>query len=523
MTTHIDATPKPPTTGPPTLTSAQLGHLRHFDNLSRLQVNDWSLMQGPTPHQDDFTGYRFQLAYMIYAAALTHRNLLPAAPGRFQPMIQRLVDKLLEPEVWLYWRDTSRGGAAWNAHLSESYVEQWDPVVRDNIMYSAYVQSTALLHDYLFASDRYAAPGSLTFKFWSMFWGGEEKRSEYDRESLNEHIYWQLVRNGYIGIACEPNCVFQICNQPAILGFRMHDLITGGSRAAEVIVNYEKAWEEFGRLNVDGHYNAMVIEDSRTIVPNPGAAWMDAWCGTLMHMWNREFVRDNYERQVADFIAPQPDGTLCVVPSPKVGPDGSAAPYPTSDLGWLATWASELGDVVTRDGVLAYADQHMKPAERDGGLYYTRNDSLYDDAGRYVEMDPLTGNALLAYARLNVEDGLWTLFNEPWDLSHFEAPALTGVSVDIDVSAAAVQDGVLRACVQRRSDIPGDGEVTIGRALRRGDWRLMVDGAEVATVEADDVSLVTDSGSILVTSVDADLVLHCRDVNSHDICLTPRR
>ena len=221
------------------LTVPQLGHLRHWDNLSRQQPNDWSLMHGKGLGQDDFGSLRFQLAYMIYGLALTHRHRLPAAPGLFQPVMQRLIDKLLHPDVWMYWRDVSRGGAVFNAHVSAGLSSEWDPVVRDNIMYSAYVQSCALLHDYLFADARYAEPGSLTFRHWSFFWGGEEKRFVYDRDSLNDHLYWQMVENGYLGVACEPNCVFQICNQPAILGFRLHDLITGGNRAEEVVAGYE--------------------------------------------------------------------------------------------------------------------------------------------------------------------------------------------------------------------------------------------------------------------------------------------
>jgi hypothetical protein len=54
------------------MTEEQLGHLRHFDNLSRQLPNDWSSMQGKGIGQDDFGGYRFQLAYMAYALALTH-------------------------------------------------------------------------------------------------------------------------------------------------------------------------------------------------------------------------------------------------------------------------------------------------------------------------------------------------------------------------------------------------------------------------------------------------------------------
>ncbi|MCE0761475.1 hypothetical protein LWC35_00875 [Pseudonocardia kujensis] len=52
------------------LTREQLGHLRHWDNLSRQLPNDWSLMHGKGVGQDDFGGYRFQLAYMVYGLAL---------------------------------------------------------------------------------------------------------------------------------------------------------------------------------------------------------------------------------------------------------------------------------------------------------------------------------------------------------------------------------------------------------------------------------------------------------------------
>lgn len=513
------------TSGLGVLTAQELGHLRHFDNLSRLAPNDWSLMQGPAPHQDDFTGYRFQLAYMIYAAALTHRNRLPAAAGRFQPMIERLVTKLLEPEVWLYWRDTSRGGAWFNAHLTDSYSEQWDPVVRDNIMYSAYVQSTALLHDYLFQSDRFAEAGSLTFNFWSMFWGGEEKRFEYDRDSLNEHIYWQMVRNGYIGVACEPNCVFQICNQPAILGFRMHDLITGRSRTEDILANYERAWADFGRLDQSGHYNMMVMEDSQTIVPNAEpAAWTDAWCGTMMHMWNRDFVRDHYSQQVKAFLQPQPDGTIAVKPSSHEF-NGRSMPYKNSDLGWVATWASEVGDTQTRDGLLGYADRYMKPAVRDGGLYYPRNDAVYDESGQYVEMDPLTGNALLAYSRLNVAGGLWTLFNEPWSASHFEEPALARVDFDLDVSRAEMRDGLLEVRLQRRSDVTGEGTVDLDRVLQRGDWGISVDGTEIACLRHGQLSATAPSPAHSITALEERNLVRvgCLDHEPHGLTLTPIR
>jgi Linalool dehydratase/isomerase len=465
------------------LSAEQLGHLRHFDNLSRQLPNDWSLMQGKGLGQDDFGSLRFQLAYTAYALALTHVHRLPNAPGVFKPIFERLIEKVTMPEVWLYWRDASRGGAWFNAHLSENYHEEWNPVGRDNIMYSAYVQSMALMYNYLFGDDRYAQPGALTFEHWSYFWGGEPKRFAYDQNSLNEHIYWQMVESGYLGVACEPNCIFQICNQPAILGFRLHDLLTGENVAAEVTRSYEQAWSQFGRLDSTGHYNTMLTQDSHTVVPNASKPWVDAWCGTLMNMWNREFVRAHYPEQVKDLLIDGPDGTKSVRAAPKIEIMGQKLISDSCDFGWVAAWASEMGDAATLDGLLAHADRYMNPTWRDGGLYYPRNDTEYDERGNRTEVEPFTGNVLLGYARLNVPDGMWKLYNHPWSPAHFTEPALTVVAGDIAVSQARFTpaSGTLAFRVQRDGDRRGDGSIVLGNIADRERWSLRENDVVVAT------------------------------------------
>jgi hypothetical protein len=472
----------------PVLSAEQLGHIRHFDNLSRQLPNDWSLMQGKGVGQDDFGSLRFQLAYMAYALALTHVHRLPNAPGVFKPVFERLIEKMTNPEVWLYWREVSRGGAWFNAHLSENYREEWNPVARDNIMYSAYVQSMALLYNYLFDDDRYAQPDALAFEHWSYFWGGEPKKFAYDQNSLNEHIYWQMVESGYLGVACEPNCTFQICNQPAILGFRLHDLLTGENVAADVTRSYEQAWLQLGgRLDSGGHYNMFLMRDPGTVIPNEvRAAWVDAWCGTLMNMWNREFVRAHYPQQVKDLLIDGPDGTKSVKPSPKLEVMGQTLIADTCDFGWAATWASEMGDAATLDGILAHADRYMNPTWRDGGLYYPRNDTEHDESGNRTEVEPFTGNVLLGYARLNVSDGMWKLYNEPWRPGHFTEPALTVVADDIAVSQARFTPSAatLAFRVQRHDGRRGDGSIILGNVANREWWSLRENDVVVATGQA---------------------------------------
>src|SRR5205823_10116466 len=165
-------------------------------------------------------------------------------------------------------------------------------------------------------------------------------------------------------------------------------------------------------LDEGGHYNMMVLEDSKDVVPNAQLApWMDAWCGALMNMWNRDFVRSNYPRQVKTFLREDPAGTLSVVPAPPQHMMGRTVDNDTCDFGWVAAWASEMGDEATLRGLLEHADRFMNPSWRDGGLYYPRNDSPTDEHGNRTGMEPLSGNVLLGYARLNVPDGLWGLYN----------------------------------------------------------------------------------------------------------------
>lgn len=501
------------------LDDLQLGHLRHFANLSRQLPNQWDLMKGKGYGQEDFGGYRFQLAYMSYALALTHRHRLPAAPGVFKPVFERLIAKMLLPEVWMYWRDVSRGGSIFNAHLSSGYSEQWDPVARDNIMYSAYLQSMTLLYHYLFDDARYAEPGALTLQFWSYFWGGEQKRFSYDEKSLNENLYWQMVESGYLGVACEPNCTFQICNQPAIFGFRLHDLVYGGSIAADVVSGYEQAWKEFGRLGDNGHYNIMLSQDTRQVRPNVGKSpWVDAWCGTLMNMWSRDFVHTHYADQAKDFLRAGPDGGLSVIAGERPLVMGQTIVSDSCDFGWMAAWASEMGDQTTLGGLLKHADTYMSPCWRDGGLYYPRNDVATDAEGNASMIEPMSGNVLLGYARLNVPDGLWAFYNAPWSSDRFGEPALITVSDDLDVSRAWFDASANRLEFSLSgTDAAAEGLVVLGNLRARGSWSLCLDGAEISSGRAD---IPANQDNEAVRRVEDGLALRHAGVRRGDYVLT---
>ncbi|MCP2637192.1 hypothetical protein K0817_011545 [Microbacterium sp. HD4P20] len=489
------------------LDAVQVGHLRHIRNLLTQLPGDWSHMGGRGPAQDDFGGLRYQLAYMTYALAVAHRNRLPAAPGVFKPLFEHAIEKLLSSDVWAYWRDTSRGGAPWNAHLSDGYEETWNPVLRDNIMYSAYVQSIALTYHYLFQDDRYAQPGALTFTQYTPFWGGEGHSFAYDENSLNDHIYWLMAQSGYLGVACEPNCIFQMCNQPPILGFRMKDLIEGTSVAEQVTRDYEAAWQRFGRLDPDGHFYSFVLVDADIPIPNgDGAAGGDAGVGALMSMWNRDVVAERYRDQLATYLVEGPDDTLSVKfagLSSLFPPGVTPIPIDNADFGWTTAWAAEMGDAETLERLFRHVDRYMNPTIRDGGRYYPRNDTATDGDGNRTEVSPLEGNALYSWARLTVPSGLWTLYNVPLEPEHFRNPAIIGVGSDVDVSLAYVAPETrdLHIEVTRRDDVRGDGTVDLARIDVRS-WSVIEAGVELAsssTPQSDAATFEVVDGTLRVT------------------------
>ena len=480
----------------PLLDKYQVGHIRHIENLAHQLDNEWAHMGIRTSWQENFEALRYQLAYMSYAIALAHFNRLPNAPGYFRSTFDRLVQKMLLPDVWYYWRETSRGGGS--ANLEAPTSEGWiDPVWRDNIMFSAYIQSMSVLYHFLFDDDKYTQPGALTFKFNPILFRWDTRQDfVYDENSLNDHIYWRMVESGYLGIACEPYCVFQICNQPAILAFRLHDVLKGTSRAKEVTDGWLAAWSQFGHLDSEGRYNTFVRThvNPNKVEPNVFGPWSDGWLGALLNMWNPELVKQQYPDGIKRWVVEYDDGTAYVPPaeSEDIGA-GSAL-----DFGWCCMWASEVGDADMLGRFLAYADKYMNPTWEKGGYFYPRNDMLRDEQGRIVMMSPCAGNALIPYARLNVPDGLWNLYNKPWSREHFKEPLLNELSNNIDVFRARFlpEANKLVFSIAKRADRSGEAFVRIDNVWSEGraGFQLTRDGAIVAKSNGTDV-LATNIGA----------------------------
>jgi hypothetical protein len=134
-------------------------------------------------------------------------------------------------------------------------------------------------------------------------------------------------------------------------------------------------------------------------------------------------------------------------------------------------------------------------------------------------MDPHTGNALLAYARLNVPDGLHKLYSKPWDASHFREPALVDMPDNLEVCAAEYDAG--RAALWLNMRVNGGASdtisISIGNVWDRGDWTLHLDGEPVGR----GTDRAPGSGSSIAMRREADnLLIACPVSPAVDLRLT---
>ena len=188
-----------------------------------------------------------------------------------------------------------------------------------------------------------------------------------------------------------------------------------------------------------------------------------------------------------------PDQQARYIPSMLNGEPGEDMGYTASfDFGWFALLASEVGDDETVQTMTDYADAHFNPTWMDGGLMYPATpDYLYnfmrDEQGLIQNVGPVTGNVLIGFARINPADGLWQIYNRPFDKSHFADPHITDVEYLEASVTQAVYDAKKGALIVTLAPGPVKSEST-SFAVRRLDpnkrYALIKDGESLGELSA---------------------------------------
>lgn len=430
----------------PKLTAEQAGHLRHFHNLTSQKDGCWNHMDSEDPGQELFDAYRYQLATMAYATSVAHYHRLPALRGPFRGMMQRIIHKMLRREVWQYWFNTSVGGTLLDPSLKELRKPWADPIVRENIMYSGHLLLMTSLYGMLFDDDKYEKPGSIVFDWNPAFWGFGAEEYTYSTSTIQECIIDEMEKHNWLGVCCEPNAIFVICNQFPLIAIRYNDVRNKTNLIDGILERYRAAWADKGLISPEGLFTAFwMVKQDHTVQSHNVAA--QAWTGAFMNAWNSDFIYANFERQLQGFVTTI-DGQVRLHTSSvgnrirtltgthpeehdynsaktlaaaiqlhkEQGPIPNIGREKLPSLGYLTQWFSELGKEDLLKGILDYADKSLEPTWDKGGLFYPRNDTLVKDNGGddWIFVDPYTGNAAIGYGRLNVKDGQKKMYENPW-------------------------------------------------------------------------------------------------------------
>lgn len=140
-----------------------------------------------------------------------------------------MIHKMLNKSVWGYWFLTSHSGNKLDPSLTELRKPWADPVKQENIMYSGHLLLMTSLYGMLFDEDEFEKDGSIRFVWDPLFWGMGDEVFEYSNRSLQKVIVDQMEQNEWVGVCCEPNAVFVVCNQfPVSLSFalRLETMLT---------------------------------------------------------------------------------------------------------------------------------------------------------------------------------------------------------------------------------------------------------------------------------------------------------
>ncbi|KAJ7053981.1 hypothetical protein C8F01DRAFT_1064442 [Mycena amicta] len=527
----------------PKLSREQAGHLRHFHNLATALPGEYPHMGSQLAGEEWLDSLRYQLSGMAYAAGAAHFHRLPALRSVFRPLIEALIEKMLYKDVWSYWYLTSQSGRLVDPDIQELRKPWPDPVVKENIMYSGHLILMISLHAMLFNDDKYDAPDAIIFDWNPIFWGMGPEKFCYTRSTLQDAIIREMERANWIGVCCEPNAIFVVCNQFPIIAMRYNDIRKGTNAVDGVLEKYTAAWKaKSGFIQDDGLFVDwyQVKQDSR--VPAQSLAFT-AWACTFMNAWNPDQVKSLFPKQAMGYISPpSPEGLVNVRSTPVAksirqlvqdeGVDAndpstlqraseivsSAPTRPNRGLvppifGYVVQWASEVAeDPATTKGLLAHADKYLNPTWEHGGLFYPRSATTSDlDAqGNWTRVDPFTGNAAIAYAQLNVYNGQRKMWAKPWTRERFtEYAYVEGVGLEDGVDyLRGAWDGETGTMVVTFRSWDGSEKrlVPAFHNLPEGNYGVYVDGALTGVKSVAGREDVVEVG-VTVAGDEVDLVL----------------
>ena len=460
----------------------------------------------------DFTNYRkvddqgisacrYTVAFSSYFLALEQYYKFPAWRETLQPAFDKLIQRMLQKQIWGYWSHESMGITKFEPDMDRPYPQNDDPVSLGNIMYSGHLGMMINLYEMLYADKKWDLPGSIVLKF------DDTRQFVYDNKSLQEVMFLQMMTNPVPGIECERNAVFPACNTHPMISWMLYDQMhkTRFFEAAQTVYDpwFEKVfinpktkdlasfylikqgWAFSGWNPKYGNKMDAVMEGMVKKGVDFNSGGNDGWVGAFTHVWNPKLIENLYPYFKKKHYQIHPNGSVTLTKD-VIAPDAYYA--------FFTTLAAEVGDESARKGLLRTVDSIYSPVWIDGTYHYPFIDNVptvnlaaadgektpapdqkpsgmcckstqIKDQGDACNMKSFPSHSdladrLIAMARALPAKGFYTMVNKPFDDKHFTQPAITGVDVKNVILKRAIYDSEKQALIVSTLGKDGGGNTS---------------------------------------------------------------
>ena len=172
---------------------------------------------------------------------------------------------------------------------------------------------------------------------------------------------------------------------------------------------------------------------------------------------------------------------------------------------------SEMGEHDLLEKLLAWTDKQYSPVwESDGSYHYPTDhkEVMVRLIGHSKKSTSVTGH-LLAFARANPKNGMWSIHSQPFDDAHFLEPVVRGIDYPQVLLSRAIYDRSKRALiitVEPGKNVTNKTTTFKVEQLDPGiTWQLLVDGRKAGTYQGQDkadITVTLDKGHDIILMAD---------------------
>lgn len=386
---------------------------------------------------------RYQINNLGYVLSLANYTHLPAMHGWLHQAQRNLIEKKQAHRVWQYWALENLWG-----NLNRNP----DPVARDNVMYSGWYAAQLGLYEAVTGDLRNQQAGAITLKH------PDGRRFVHDYPGVVRQLVANEDASPFCLFPCEPNWIYPLCNNQAVVGIKAFDRQHGTQYWNSVAARYRANLErEF--VDVDGHM--VLLRSTRTgfTIPGLSSSKEDAIFCFWMHAVFPDLARRLWAIARAELFTPEA-GALALKPlKPWLDP-GNYRFNTAYALGALGMAAAELGDTDAHAAVRQHVD--ALPRLHTGGVLSHPGCSIWT-------------HAFLLKMRLGRANAMAELVNHGMPQVWREGPVIAEARYPDLLVARAVSDGAALEAVCYPGLRAGLTDLVIGQ-LRPGQ-RYRLEGA----------------------------------------------